>query len=73
MNSVGYGKLVADNHQFHKQAGFWWNRNYNSVASITLTADGNLVFNGRNYDLEIHNIGTDKEKVVVKNGADLVL
>jgi hypothetical protein len=65
--------MADENCEFHDEVGFFWHRNYNSVANVTLLADGTLVFSGSNYNLEIQNIGTDQEKVVVKNAADLVL
>lgn len=65
--------MADTNCEFHEEAGFWWHRNYQSVANVTLTADGTLLFKGHNHDVAIQNIGTGREKVVIKNCVDLVV
>lgn len=59
--------------EFHDEAIFWWHRNYQSVATATLMEDGTLLFKGHNHDVEIRNIGTSRERVVIKKCADLVV
>jgi hypothetical protein len=54
-------------------AVFWWFKNHQSRANIVCTKDGTLVFRGHNHEIQIEKIGTVKERVVIKNIADLVI
>ena len=53
--------------------GYFFDRNYSGAASVTLDHSGSLVFEGYNHTVVIKNIGCRKEKVVIKNAADLVV
>ena len=46
--------------------GYFFHRNYSGAASITLSDDGSLVFEGHNHKVVIKNIGSRDEKVSVK-------
>lgn len=43
-----------------------------AVACVSLEGD-KIVFNGYNHQIVIENIGTSRERLVVKNAADLVV
>lgn len=52
---------------------FTWFRSFRGVATVSLTAGGTLVFESDWHNLEIKNIGTHKETIVLKKAADLVM
>lgn len=54
-----------------KDRGFTWFRNYQGVATATLSYDGYLQFDSGKHRVLIENIGTPDEKVFVTDISDL--
>lgn len=58
-------------HDYQGEFTYFFQRNYSGCATVVLSDDGTIVFEGRNHSITIKNIGTSREKIVLKNAADI--
>lgn len=63
---------VKDEFCDSEEIAYFFDRDYCGGASVTMSG-GTLVFEGANHTVVIKNIGKKKEKVIIKNAADVVI